>query len=101
PLQSSRMAVSADVLRLGRRISRPTCHPAYAPFAPSKSEQRLPPLSYRGCWHRVGRGFLGRYRQMPALFTPTPFFPSARGLRPEGLRPPRGVTPSGFRPLRK
>src|SRR5436309_15825107 len=38
---------------------------------------------------------------MPAVITPTPFFPSDRGLRPEGLRRPRGVTPSGFRPLRK
>ncbi len=73
----------------------------YAPFTPSNSEQRLPPLSYRGCWHRVGRGFLCRYRQMPVVLTPTPFFPTDSGLRPEGLRPTRGVTPSGFRPLRK
>ncbi len=49
PLHPSRTAVSADVLRLSRRISRPTCHPAYAPFTPSNSEQRLPPLSYRLC----------------------------------------------------
>src|SRR2546422_11775356 len=101
PLHPSRTAVSADPPRLSRGISRPTRHPAYAPFTPSDSEQRLPPLSYRGCWHSVGRGFLCRHRQMPALFTPTPFFPSDRGLRPEGPRPPRGVTPSGFRPLRK
>ena len=91
----------SHVPRLSRGISRPTYHPAYAPFTPSNSEQRLPPLSYRGCWHRVGRGFLCRYRQMPAVFTPTPIFPTDSGLRPEGLRPPRGVTPSGFRPLRK
>jgi hypothetical protein len=29
---------------------------AYAPFTPSKSEQRLPPPYYRGCWHGVSRG---------------------------------------------
>ena len=23
----------------------------------------MPPLSYRGCWHRVSRGFLHRYSQ--------------------------------------
>ena len=62
PLHPSRTAVSADVSRLSREISRLTCHPAYAPFTPSDSEQRLPPLSYRGCWHRVGRGFFCGYR---------------------------------------
>ncbi len=31
---------------------------AYARFTPSNSEQRLPPPSYRGCWHGVSRGFL-------------------------------------------
>ncbi len=30
-----------------------------------------------------------------------PFFPLDRALRPEGLRHPRGVAASGFRPLRK
>jgi hypothetical protein len=25
----------------------------------------LPPLYYRGCWHRVSRGFLCRYNQLP------------------------------------
>ena len=28
---------------------------AYAPFTPSKSEQRLLPPYYRGCWHGVSR----------------------------------------------
>ncbi len=42
-------------------LSRPTHRATYAPFTPSKSEQRLPPLYYRGCWHRVSRGFLHRY----------------------------------------
>ena len=37
---------------------------AYAPFTPSKSEQRLRPLYYRGCWHRVSRRFLLKYTQL-------------------------------------
>ena len=48
--------------RLSRYISRLTCLPAYAPFTPSNSGQRLPPTYYRGCWHVVSRGFLDRYR---------------------------------------
>ncbi len=40
------------------RASRHTCRAAYARFTPSKSEQRLPPPYYRGCWHGVSRGFL-------------------------------------------
>ena len=48
--------------RLSRYISRLTCLPAYAPFTPSNSGQRLPPTYYRGCWHVVSRDFLDRYR---------------------------------------
>ena len=48
--------------RLSRYISRLTCLPAYAPFTPSNSGQRLPPTYYRGCWHVVSRGFLLGYR---------------------------------------
>src|SRR5687767_6652106 len=59
--------VSVALLRLSRRFSRPTCGTAYTPFTPSKSGQRLPPLSYRGCWHRVSRGFLWEYRQPGAV----------------------------------
>ncbi len=43
-------------------ISPPTYRAAYAPFTPSNSGQRLHPLYYRGCWHRVSRCFLWRYR---------------------------------------
>ncbi len=39
------------------------------PFTPNKSEQRLPPPYYRGCWHGVSRGFLSRYCQSLRLFT--------------------------------
>ena len=48
--------------RLSRYISRLTCLPAYAPFTPSNSGQRLPPTYYRGCWHVVSRGLLLGYR---------------------------------------
>ena len=73
---------------------------AYEPFTPSHSEQRLPPPYYRGCWHGVSRGFFSRYRHSPGMLAPEPFFPIERSLRPEDLRPPRGVASSGLRPLR-
>ena len=41
-------------------------------FTPSNSGQRLPPLYYRGCWHRVSRGFLSEYRQAKELLTLRP-----------------------------
>ncbi len=63
-----------------------------APFTPSDSGQRLHPLYYRGCWHRVSRCFLWRYRQS--------FVPPDSGLQSEDLHPTRGVAASGFRPLR-
>ncbi len=101
PLRDSSSAVSMAVPRLSRGISRPTCQAAYVPFTPNNSEQRSPPPYYRGCWHGVSRGFLQRYRQPYSLFICTDFVPLDRSLRPEGLRPPRGVAASGFRPLRK
>ena len=81
------------VLRLSRKIPPHTCNTAYAPFKPSDSEQRLPPLSYRGCWHRVSRGLFSRYRHRGYLFDipfssrvkvvydPKAFFPHAALLR--------------------
>ena len=77
--------------RLSRYLSRLTCLPAYAPFTPSNSGQRLPPTYYRGCWHVVSRGLFKRYRHF--------FVPLKRSLQPEGLLPSRGVAGSGFRPL--
>ncbi len=103
-----RIPLSSPVLELrsfgcistgSRELSHPTYGAAYAPFTPSKSEQRLPPLYYRGCWHRVSRGFLLRYDQSEALFTPRRLFPHDRSLQPEGLHPPRGVASSRFRAL--
>ncbi len=100
PLLSSSCTVSDAVPGLSPGISHLTYATAYALFTPSKSEQRLPPLSYRGCWHRVSRGFFSRYRQALKLFILELFFPVERGLQPESLHPPRGVAASGFRPLR-
>ena len=62
PLPDSSLAVSPARPQLSRGISRETRMAAYAPFTPNNSEQRLPPLYYRGCWHRVSRGFFYRYR---------------------------------------
>ncbi len=54
---------SAMSLRqLSRRLSHRTCTTTCGRFTPSKSGQRLPPLSYRGCWHRVSRGLFWGYR---------------------------------------
>ncbi len=79
PLPCSSPAVSKAVLRLSRSVSPPTYQAAYAPFTPSDSGQRLHPLYYRGCWHRVSRCFLWRYRQN--------FVPPDSGLQPEGRHP--------------
>ena len=49
------LAVSNAVPELSPEISHLTCQAAYAPFTPSKSEQRLLPTYYRGCWHVVSR----------------------------------------------
>src|SRR5262249_49496515 len=55
-------SVSARIPPLSGGLSAPTPQTACARFTPSQSGQRLPPLSYRGCWHRVSRGLFGGYR---------------------------------------
>ena len=72
PLQSSSKAVSNAVSKLSLEISHPTYLATYAPFTPNESEQRLRPLYYRGCWHRVSRLFLLRYHQFAKLLTLQP-----------------------------
>ena len=64
PIPHSSRAVSDALSGLSPEISHPTRLAAYAPFTPSKSEQRYGPLYYRGCWHRVSRPFLLRYHQI-------------------------------------
>ena len=98
PLQCSSPPVRMADSGLSPELSPHAYQTAYAPFTPSDSGQRSHPLYYRGCWHRVSRCFLTRYRQSPRK---EKFVPGNRGLRPEGLPPPRGVAASAFRPLRK
>ena len=76
PLRHSSSAVSNALPRLSRGLSHLTCKAAYTRFTPNNSEQRLHPLYYRGCWHRVSRCFFSRYRQ-------------ALGYWPRGFRPGR------------
>src|SRR5205823_8454221 len=72
PLQSSSTAVSNAVSELSSEISHPTYSATYAPFTPNESEQRLRPLYYRGCWHRVSRLFLFWYYQLRGSYSPKP-----------------------------
>ncbi len=62
-------------------------------FTPNDFEQRLHPLYYRGCWHRVSRCFLCRYVQfddvlghrpyslLTGLYDPKAFIAHAASLR--------------------
>ena len=88
PLPYSSHMVSSAVPGLSPGLSHPTCVAVCARFTPSKSEQRLHPLYYRGCWHRVSRCFLARYRQgfLPSslpteLYNPKAFITHAAWLR--------------------
>ena len=87
PLDNSSTTVSRDVSGLSPEIPPATYHAAYAPFKPSKSEQRLPPPSYRGCWHGVSRGLFLRYRHLAAssrtkeVYNPKAFILHAVSLR--------------------
>ncbi len=99
PLLYSSLVVSNAIPRLSRELSHPTHKTACGPFTPSKSEQHLPPLYYRGCWHRVSRDFLLRYYQTRNVLSSLHLLPQDRSLQPEGLRPPRGVACSYFRTL--
>ncbi len=101
PLPNSSLAVSNALPQVSRGISHSTCQTACMPFKPNKTEQRLPPPYYRGCWHGVSRGFLGRYCQTTQVLAKSPFLPPNRALRLASLLHPRGVAASGFRPLRK
>ena len=67
PLQCSSPAVATADPGLSPGLSPQPYRAAYAPFTPSDSGQRSHPLYYRGCWHRVSRCFLSRYRLSPAM----------------------------------
>ena len=68
PLLHSSHTVSGAIVLLSRTISHLTYMAAYTSFTPSKSGQRLLPLYYRGCWHRVSRSFFLWYSQAIELF---------------------------------
>ena len=70
PLSDSSLPVSKAVPGLSPGLSPLTWHTAYAPFTPSKSEQRSSPPYYRGCWHGVSRDFLCGYRQAQVSYYP-------------------------------
>ncbi len=86
-MHDSILTVSNALPGLSPGLPHLTYQDAYTPFKPSKSEQRLPPLYYRGCWHRVSRGLFLRYRHPKASFrtkgvyNPKAFFPHAASLR--------------------
>ena len=96
PLPDSSQTVSSAVPRLSRGISHPTWMAAYAPFTPNNSEQRLPPLYYRGCWHRVSRGFLSRYRQASGLFARKPSSLSTGVYNPKTFIPHAALLRQAF-----
>ncbi len=85
PLRHSSLAVSRALPGLSPGLSHATCKAAYKRFTPNNSEQRSHPLYYRGCWHRVSRCFLSRYRQFSSLATvlydPKTFITHAASLR--------------------
>ncbi len=75
------------ISELSSEISHQTCITTYAPFTPNESEQRLRPLYYRGCWHRVSRLFLLRYyhavnacSRMTGVYNPKAFILHAASL---------------------
>jgi hypothetical protein len=92
PLTHSSTTVSQAILRLGPRLSPVTYHATYAPFMPSDSEQRLPHMYYRGCWHMFCRGFLWKAVKTDAVNTCRFPFPDS-GLQPRG---PSSRTRRGF-----
>ena len=101
PLRHSSPKVSRALPWLSQGISHETFQAAYKRFTPNDSEQRSHPLYYRGCWHRVSRCFLSRYRHRPWMLAKGLFVPRDSALRSEDLHHTRGVAASGFRPLRK
>src|SRR5207247_3465609 len=88
PLPPSSQPVTSDLPRLSPGPPHRSYLTTYAPFTPSKSEQRLPPLSYRGCWHRVSRGCFWRYRPngYPSHLPSRKGFPTRRPSSPTRRR---------------
>ena len=104
PLPISSPAVSSAIPRLSPGLSHSTSGAAYAPFTPSKSEQRSPPSYYRGCWHEVSRGFFCGYRHhRPRRKSFTTLRPSSLqsiGIERSPQVKPRNFTPDSMSRLR-
>ncbi len=99
PITNSRQAVSEAGPRLSPGISLQTDLPAYAPFTPSNSEQRLEPPYYRGRWHGVSRSLFLRYRQAGVISYPRCSFLRKELYNLEDRHHSRGMAGSGFRPI--
>ena len=82
PLPCSSSTVRMADPGLSPGLSPHAYRAAYAPFTPSDSGQRSHPLYYRGCWHRVSRCFLTRYRHSPR---------KGHSSRATGVYTPKGV----------
>ena len=103
PLRDPRYAVSVAAPQLSCGISQQTYIPAYAPFTPSDSEQRLHHTYYRGCWHVISRCF----QQVPslpsslssALYNPKAFLRHAASLRQASAHCARFLTAASRRSL--
>ena len=85
----SRKAVSKALPRLSRGLSPLTYQTTYVRFTPNKSEQRSPPLSYRGCWHGVSRGFFCGTVDPPDYLPREHSFPSKGVYNPKPSSPTR------------
>ncbi len=92
PLTDSRRVVSKARPRLSPGIPLQTDPSACAPFTPSKSEQRLEPPYYRGCWHGVSRSLFLRYRQARGI-PPLDVLPSEKSFT---TRRPSSLTRHGW-----
>ncbi len=89
--------------QLSRGIYSLTYSPTYELFTPSNSGQRLPPTSYRGCWHVVSRGFLWGYRPFSSplteLYNPKAFITHAVSLRQAFAHCAKSLTAASRRSL--
>ena len=80
-------------LSLRESLSIRTSKATYELFKPNHSEQRLPPLYYRGCWHNVSRDL---YPILPSFSSDRTGLYSTKAFLWDH---PRGLAGSDFRPL--
>jgi hypothetical protein len=97
PPTISRTTVSSHIRSLSDLLLNQTYHPAYAPFKPNKSGQRLHPPYYRGCWHGVSRCLFIGYRHITSQDDRSS--PIKAVYDSKSLRPARGMAGSELPPL--